>query len=274
MKIKTFRSNRFLGLLLLGLVFIMFGCTQVSMPKTRIGSAAASPGKMTETAAEFSSRQGLGTTWGESLKSKVGYVAFERENTNSPDRVVRIFYNDKQGIADMMGGIRDARRQAFEIPNGGIRAGITDEDGGFGRQFLPSVKSNDNYYVRGEHGSRYGISIENISGSRIEVVVSVDGLDVIDGRPAAFGKRGYLLSPEETFVIKGFRQSTEEVAAFRFGTVAESYAQLKYGNAENVGVIGIAVFREKGSLRLGPKSGETMIREKANPFPGKFATPP
>src|SRR5438105_384493 len=62
------------------------------------------------------------------------------------------------------------------------------------------------------------------------------------------------------------------MAAFRFGPVRESYAAEKYHNTRNVGVIGIALFNEVGS---DPWTNEEVRRRlKANPFPGRFATPP
>ena len=42
-------------------------------------------------------------------------------------------------------------------------------------------------------------------------------------------------------MVEGFRQSTEAVAAFRFGPVRESYAAEKYHNTR------IALFNEVGS---------------------------
>ena len=39
-------------------------------------------------------------------------------------------------------------------------------------------------YVLGQLGSHYTLRIANHSGRRIEAVVSVDGRDAIDGRPA------------------------------------------------------------------------------------------
>jgi hypothetical protein len=100
----------------------------------------------------------------------------------------------------------------------------------------------------------------------------VDGLDVIDGRPGSFDKRGYLVNPWASVEIDGFRRSMEQVAAFRFGSVARSYAASK-GDARNVGVIGVAVFAERGSGYpwLAP---EVDRRHGADVFPGRFATPP
>ncbi|CAN5657006.1 hypothetical protein BH20VER1_BH20VER1_09610 [soil metagenome] len=60
--------------------------------------------------------------------------------------------------------------------------------------------------------------MRNRTDHRIEVVLSVDGLDVIDGRRANFRKGGYLLEPNTRIEVDGFRQSYDAVAAFRFGS--------------------------------------------------------
>ena len=79
---------------------------------------------------------------------------------------------------------------------------------------------------------------------------------------------------EEKFPVEidGFRQSMDEVAAFRFGSVRGSYAGQK-GNDRNVGVIGVAVFAERGATQPWTER-EIGRRETADPFPGRFAAPP
>jgi hypothetical protein len=114
--------------------------------------------------------------------------------------------------------------------------------------------------------------VRNRSDFRLEAVLSVDGLDVIDGRPASLRKRGYVIDPHRSLLVDGFRQSLGAVAAFRFSPVRESYAQEKYHNTRNVGVIGIAIFNEEGTAPWTER--EVQRRLKANPFPGRFATPP
>lgn len=106
----------------------------------------------------------------------------------------------------------------------------------------------------------------------MEVVLSVDGLDVIDGRAASLSKRGYLVRPGGSITIEGFRESSEAVAAFRFSSVRDSYAARKYGETRNVGVIGIAAFNEYGTDPHDLDEAERRLR--ADPFPGRFATPP
>jgi hypothetical protein len=97
---------------------------------------------------------------------------------------------------------------------------------------------------------------------------------VLDGRAANFAKRGYLVDAGGELEIDGFRQSTDTVAAFRFGSVRNSYAGQKHGDTRNVGVIGVALFHERGSNPLSFSSDEVQKRHDANPFPGQFATPP
>ena len=100
----------------------------------------------------------------------------------------------------------------------------------------------------------------------------MDGLDVVDGRDGSLGKRGYVIRPFDTLQIDGFRQSMDTVAAFRFGSVRDSYASKK-GKGRNVGVIGVAIFTEAGS-DLPWTFQEVERRHTADPFPGRFATPP
>jgi hypothetical protein len=111
-------------------------------------------------------------------------------------------------------------------------------------QPAPTFSHAGESYVLGELRARYTLRVINHSARRIEAVVSVDGLDVIDGKPAASGKRGYLVPAWGYVDIDGWRLSGERAAAFRFAAVADSYAARTSG-ARNVGVIGAAIFPER-----------------------------
>lgn len=119
---------------------------------------------------------------------------------------------------------------------------VTVEDP-FGRP-LQSVRHGGRMFVAGEQGQRYAIRIRNNTARRVEVVASVDGRDVVSGRIADFARdRGYVVEPFGTVVIDGFRTSLQDVAAFRFSSVGESYSARR-GTPQHAGVIGVAVFRE------------------------------
>lgn len=100
-------------------------------------------------------------------------------------------------------------------------------------------------FVLGENGSRYNIRVRNRTSERIEVVVTVDGRDVISGREGDYTKeRGYVLGAYDDVLIEGFRTSEHSVAAFRFSDPEASYSS-RMGTPQNVGIIGVAVFRER-----------------------------
>ncbi len=59
----------------------------------------------------------------------------------------------------------------------------------------------------------------------------------------------------------------DEVAAFRFGSVKNSYAGKK-GDDRNVGVIGVAVFEERGATFPGPARAQPQ--EPREPLPRRL----
>jgi hypothetical protein len=228
-------------------------------------------GPSAESAPAPRERPGLGTEWGETRESHVRSVGFTRADADRPFAVAQLFYNDREGIAAL------AKRYggAFAIPRdipargGMITVSIRDEAG----EPLLAERLGDRLYVVGQAGQRYTITLSNHTAHRFEAVVTVDGLDVINGRPGSLQNRGYVLMPYATVEIDGFRQSMEAVAAFRFGKVSDSYAA-QTGNARNVGVIGCAFFAEIGDRYT---DDELNTRETANPFPAsdpRFARPP
>ena len=117
---------------------------------------------------------------------------------------------------------------------------IIREDG----ETLPTYASHGRFYVEGIANQRYSIKISNPTGHRVEAVVSVDGLDAVDGENGDLHKRGYIVPPWGETRIEGFRTSLADVATFRFSSVDGSYAGQK-GKARNVGVIAVALFEEE-----------------------------
>jgi len=99
-------------------------------------------------------------------------------------------------------------------------------------------------FVEGKPGNEYQIVLRNRTGQRVLAVVSVDGVNVVNGESASYGQSGYVLGPRETLRIQGWRKSLQRTAAFYFTELEHSYAA-RTGRPENVGVIGVAAFREK-----------------------------
>lgn len=129
---------------------------------------------------------------------------------------------------------------------------ITPYQGGFdvqifdrteGRQ-LPTYQFQGRTYVVGKPGNEYSISLRNQNGERMMAVTSVDGVNIVSGETASPMQSGYVLSPWQTADITGWRKSLTNTAAFYFTDLGDSYAA-RTGRPNDVGVIGVAVFRER-----------------------------
>ena len=112
------------------------------------------------------------------------------------------------------------------------------------REYVDKKKT----YIEGRQGTDFAIRIKNNGSKRILAVTSVDGLSVIDGKESNYDidSQGYIISPYDSIIISGWRISDEKVKQFFFTNKENSYATRKNGvdNSENVGVIGVAIFRE------------------------------
>lgn len=118
---------------------------------------------------------------------------------------------------------------------------LVDRDQG---QTLPEYTHRGRLYVPGEPGHRYAVRLTNQTGERVLVVLSVDGVNAVTGETASPAQAGYVLAPWESAEIAGWRKSMDDVAQFYFTDLPDSYAA-RTGRPDNVGVVGIAVFRER-----------------------------
>ena len=189
-------------------------------------------------------RPGLGTSWGEQRESWAEPATFVRSSAAHPSAQARIYYNDRDGANAMLaflGGEAKHCDGLHQTAAGLLRLGLRNGAG----EWLECRESRGRHIARSEHGSRYEVVLKNDARRAVEVLVSVDGLDAMDGKPSSFKKRGYVLAPFETLAIEGFRTSPSTVAAFRFGGMFDSYGHRRHGNTVNAGVVGVAVFGEK-----------------------------
>jgi len=129
-------------------------------------------------------------------------------------------------------------------------------------QRMPAWTHQGRLYVAGTPGEKYSVLVANRTGARVLTVVSVDGVNVITGETAAPGQSGYVLDPWGSVDISGWRKNMSEVAAFVFTALPDSYAA-RTDRPDNVGVIGVAVFREHRPPRPRPPA----IQQPA-PFSG------
>ncbi len=125
----------------------------------------------------------------------------------------------------------------------GQRADVSIFDRATHRE-LPVYWHEGRAYVVGRPGNEYQVVVRNRVGEDLLAVVSVDGLNVMNGEAANPRQSGYIMAPWTRVDVRGWRKSMEEVAAFYFTQLSDSYAG-RTGRPENVGVIGVALFQRK-----------------------------
>jgi len=201
-------------------------------------------------------RPGLGTGWGDDLVSSVNFTSFTRASAR-PASIASIYYNDKEGIKAMTNSWSYSGKGLQKAANGMVEWGVKGNWG-----YLKNKHSSGKRFVIGSKNQTYSLVVKNLSKSRLELVMSVDGLDVLDGKPATTKKRGYIIHPGKTLTVKGFRKSAAAVAAFKFASVNSSYTNLSGKGTRNIGVIGMAVFTEKGVAPW--KYGTSELRNRTN----------
>jgi len=122
-----------------------------------------------------------------------------------------------------------------------VDVSVIDRDTG---SVLPTHRHDGKLYVAGIPGHRYSVRLYNCTSSRVLTVLSVDGVNAISGQTANPNQSGYVLDAWQSTEVEGWRKNMAEIAQFNFTALDNSYAA-RTGRPNNVGVIGVAVFREK-----------------------------
>jgi len=144
---------------------------------------------------------------------------------------------------------------------------LTRADG----RVLPVYERDGRRWVVGTPGQEYAIRVCNTTGARVLAVMSVDGVNVVSGETASPSQSGYVLDAWECTEINGWRKNLASIAAFYFTELPDSYAA-RTGRPDNVGVIGVAFFRERPQPvawkdapgRIAPNSAaESSARQEA-----------
>jgi pyruvate/2-oxoglutarate dehydrogenase complex dihydrolipoamide acyltransferase (E2) component len=120
-------------------------------------------------------------------------------------------------------------------------------------------------WVVGQPGQRYSLQINNKTNGRLLAVMAVDGINIITGNTAAGNQSGYVFSPGVAQDIAGWRKNMQEVAAFYFTNLPDSYAA-RTGRGDQAGVIGVALYREQASppISVSPNASDGWFgRHKA-----------
>jgi hypothetical protein len=109
---------------------------------------------------------------------------------------------------------------------------------------LRRIAHNGQVYVQAPTKGSYTVSVYNPHSTTKLAVVTVDGINVIDGKDGSLGGPGYLVGPRQVIDIPGWKRG-DTVAKFTFKAEEQSYANKTGRGLSNVGVVGVACFDEK-----------------------------
>jgi len=107
-------------------------------------------------------------------------------------------------------------------------------------------------FLEAKQGETYSIVIRNLTPGRIGVVVAVDGRNIISS------KRSELRNTEDMYLVNGYdqgrydgwRTNQDTVHKFYFTDPGDSYSSRTFNDASAMGVIAVAVYREKDRPQL------------------------
>ncbi len=246
------------------------------LSKNAIDSLLAGPDKARRTqgaraemapapAVEADDRPGLATSAGADKFSSVQDTQFYRKSATQPDATDSFHYNDERGakaMAEALGG-GSKHGGTFSAANGLLKVGL---ERAYGNERYPYYEASGRRIVIGDSGAAYEIYVKNTTSDRLEIVASVDGLSVMNGKAASVSQHGYVLDPKEEIWIEGFRENSSNVKRFQFGSVSDSEAAKK-GQSRNVGVIGLAVYVEDKAAAKAAQLAEAGRRGGALAFP-------
>ncbi len=227
---------------------VLAGCAVAPGPAATTEVAAAAPMRDTR----------LGTQWGEGVASRVSTLSLKRQGER-PLAVQELPYSAAPFAGEPL--------RELVLADGRVTMRVLRAGGGA----WPIHALAGQPHLQGRKGERYILEYRSRSARSLEIVATVDGLDVLSGQPGSTRQRGYVLRPGETLRIEGFRKSSAEVAAFRFSAVPDAYAaNTPAGSVANVGVIGTAVFT---LIDPAAPCGSGPCAFPGDP-PGRYAPPP
>jgi len=108
---------------------------------------------------------------------------------------------------------------------------------------VKEYRHNGLTFIEAKDGTEFAIEVKNHQGGRVLAIVSVDGLDIIDGKPATAKSRGYIIDGYNSETLHGYRKNENQVANFKFTCGGNSYATDK-GKGENNGIIAVKFIGE------------------------------
>jgi len=140
--------------------------------------------------------------------------------------------------------------EVYEPHSPGSLVGVSVEVDGRSAPLYPAPDGSGRHYLEAREGAGYAVRLDNRTGQRLGVELTVDGLNAISGsrdasHPSAAPGRMYVLDPWGSTTVRGWRTSLSEVRRFTFVDERVSYAARSGKANAKMGWIEVVVYRER-----------------------------
>jgi len=137
---------------------------------------------------------------------------------------------------------------------------------------LKKYRINGNDTVGVYENEPFSVRFKNNTCHKVQVRLSVDGTDVLTGKPAHTDATGqmWVVSPYSDLELKAWPETTRGGAEFLFGKTSDSVAANTHGIMNGQGIIAAAVFVENNQFVF--DGGDLIIRTTDVTYPKPILT--
>ena len=170
--------------------------------------------------------------------------SWERATPKTPQMLARLFYGPRSITDALLLEMQDVAlpaRRWTRCGNGMISLRAENDRG----RRLPALQCGGQLVVVGEPGTAWRLWVRNETDVPIEVLPSVDGLDLETGKPADLALRGRLLGPRESVAFASMAGAAGKETPLTFREVKDTSALYRMTTTGTLGMVVVAVFLPK-----------------------------
>jgi hypothetical protein len=175
-----------------------------------------------------------------------GAAGWVRQVEARPQQVARCYYGPAEVIRTMIEELEDVAqpvRGLSRFGNGAVAVGFKDERG----RWMPAVECGGVLLVEGTEGQAFQLVVENKTDVILELLPSVDGLELETGAPLALTSRGRLVPPRGKVSFGQIQGAEGKAELLRFRAVSGPQALYQISTTGTLGAVQVAVFVGAGS---------------------------
>lgn len=195
---------------------------------------------------------------------------WQRATPNTPQLIARSFYGPRSItdalILEMQDAALSARRWT-RFGNGMVSLRFENDRG----RRLPAVQCGGHLVVTGEPGQAWRLLVKNETDVPIEVLPSVDGIDLETGEVADLRRRGRLLAPRETTLFTSIADAEGRAVPLAFREISDTSALHRITPTGTLGSVIVCVFLPDGKDSFFTRP---LLERRLPDLPGALGTIP